>query len=41
MVDNDARFVIYENKLYLLDIEDSNILCELYDNGVNSIVFAK
>lgn len=41
VVDNDARFVIYENKLYLLDIEDSKILCELYDNGVNSIVFAK
>lgn len=41
VVDNDARFVIYENKLYLLDIEDSKILCELFDNGVNSIVFAK
>lgn len=41
VVDNDARFVIYDNKLYLLDIEDSKILCELYDNGVNSVVFAK
>ena len=41
VVDNDARFVIYDNKLYLLDIEDSKILCELYDNGVNSVVFSK
>lgn len=41
VVDDEARYVIYNNKLYLLDLQDSKILCELRDNDVTSVVFER
>ncbi len=39
VVDNDARYIIYNNKLYLLNLQDSKIISKFIDGDISEIIF--
>ena len=41
IVDNDSNYIIYNNVLYILKLEDRKIVTEFVDNGIESLVFDK
>ena len=41
IVDNDSNYIIYNNILYILKLEDRKIVCEFVDNEIESLIFDK
>lgn len=41
IVDNDSNYIIYNNVLYILKLEDRKIVTEFVDNEIESLVFDK
>lgn len=41
IVDNDSNYIIYNNVLYILKLEDRKIVREFVDNEIESLVFDK
>lgn len=41
IVDNDSNYIIYNNVLYILKLEDRKIVKEFVDNEIESLVFDK
>ena len=41
IVDNDSNYIIYNNVLYILKVEDRKIVTEFVDNEIESLVFDK